>query len=240
MVNKRLIAVIPARGGSKRIPHKNIIGFMGKPLLAWTIEAARAADMFERILVSTDDQKISEIARQWGVEVPFLRDRNYDDQAPVSEATITALDQVERELHERYDIVVQLMANCPLRKSSEIIDAYRNFGRIEASFQISCFKFGWMNPWWAATLDGQGNPAPIFPDRFNRRSQDQPDLYCPSGAIWIADIEPLKRAGTFYGPGHVFYPLDWRAAIDIDDHQDLAMAQALFKTETDRELLLQD
>lgn len=240
MVKKRSIAVIPARGGSRRIPHKNIIDFMGKPLIAWTIEAAQDAGIFERILVSTDDAKIADIARDFGVDVPFLRDRNYDDQATVSEATITALDQVEHELHEHYEIVVQLMANCPLRKSDDIINAWHNFKRVETSFQISCFKFGWMNPWWAATLDSKGNPTPIFPEKIKSRSQDQPDLYCPSGAIWIADTEPLMRAGTFYGPGYIFHPLEWRAAIDIDDRQDLEMAQALSKTEKACELLLQN
>jgi CMP-N-acetylneuraminic acid synthetase len=239
MVKKRLIAVIPARGGSKRIPHKNIRDFNGKPLIAWTIEAARNADIFERILVSTDDARIAEIARESGVEVPFLRDSKYDDHSPVSEATIAALTQVENKLHEHYEIVVQLMPSCPLRKSGDIINAWQNFNRMESSFQISCFKFGWMNPWWAVTIDGKGNPTPIFPDKIKARSQGLPDLYCPSGAIWIADIEPLKRSGTFYGPGHVFYPLEWRAAIDIDDRQDLEMAHALFKTEKTCELLLQ-
>ena len=92
------IAVIPARGGSKRIPRKNIIGFFGKPLIAWTIDAARESGLFDRVLVSTDDAEIAAIARDWGAEVPFLRDRHADDVAPVARATLRALEQVREKL----------------------------------------------------------------------------------------------------------------------------------------------
>ena len=94
MVNKR-IAIIPARGGSKRLPNKNIIDFFGKPMIAWTIDAALRTNMFDLILVSTDSQEISEISRHLGAEVPFLRDKHSDDYSTVSEAPLTALNQME-------------------------------------------------------------------------------------------------------------------------------------------------
>jgi N-acylneuraminate cytidylyltransferase len=224
----RRIAIIPARGGSKRIPRKNLVDFFGKPLLAWSIEAAAQARTFTRIIVSTDDPEIAAISRSHGADVPFLRDRHADDLSHVSLATIAALEQSQAHFGEDYDTVVQLMPNCPLRSAHDIQDALQAFENREASFQISCFAFGWMNPWWAAELDPQGHPRRLFPEQISARSQDLPHLYCPTGAIWIAHSEPLRQAQTFYGPGHVFHPMEWSSAVDIDDEMDLKMARALF------------
>lgn len=221
------IAVIPARGGSKRVPRKNILDFAGRPMIAWTIEAARSCGKFDRVLISTDDAEIAEIGRQYGAEVPFLRDSAADDQSHVSAATLVALTQAETYWGERYDTVAQLMPNCPLRGASAITDAMDAFATREEGFQISCFKYGWMNPWWAVTLDSKGHPKPLFADAMTRRSQDLETLYCPTGAIWIADVEALRKSGTFYGPGHAFHPLPWADAVDIDDWEDLEMAKSV-------------
>jgi N-acylneuraminate cytidylyltransferase len=120
------------------------------------------------------------------------------------------------------------MANCPLRGSAEILDAVGNFHGSGAEFQISCFRFGWMNPWWAARLGEQGQPEYLFPEARTQRSQDLAPLYCPSGAIWIARSDSLRRSGTFYGPGHILHPMPWIAAFDIDDADDFAMARAFY------------
>jgi len=228
MVTKKNIAVIPARGGSKRIPRKNIIDFFGKPLIAWTIEAAIKSNIFDRILVSTDDVEIASIAKDFGIDVPFLRTEYCDDYSSISNATIAALYQAKSILNEEYQTVTQLMPNCPLRKSEHIIDAYNNFLNTGNLFQISCFKFVWMNPWWAVKIDKQWHPLPLFDEAFKERSQDLENLYCPTGAIWIADAEALKSSGTFYSKPCTFYPIDWKAAVDIDDMNDLEMAKAIF------------
>lgn len=228
MVRKKTLAVIPARGGSKRIPKKNIIDFFGKPMIAWTIEAAMETGIFDRVIVSTDDSEIASVAKLYGAEVPFLRDKYFDDHSPVSLATITALNQLHHYEKETFETVVQLLPNCPLRTSKYITEAYEHFLKSGASFQISCFKFGWMNPWWAFKLDEQSRPIPLFPDKINKRSQDLPELFCPTGAVWIADVKALLAEGTFYGTGYQFYCMDWRAAIDIDDLDDLKIARALY------------
>ena len=222
-----MIAVIPARGGSKRIPRKNLVEFGGRPLIAWTIEAAVESELFERVLVSTDDAEIAALAEEYGLDVPFLRDRGADDFTPVSEATIAALNQVRSHIGETFHTVVQLLPSCPLRESRHIIEAVNNFRRRQATFQISCSEFGWTNPWWAVTLDDNQIPQPLFPDQRQTRSQDLPRLYCPTGAIWIAEVEPLYAAGTFYGPGHIYFPIDWSAGVDIDNPGDLELARAL-------------
>ena len=227
MVVRDRIAIIPARGGSKRIPGKNIADFNGRPMIAWTIDAALESQVFDRVVVSTDDDKIASVARECGVDVPFLREVCADDHAPVSAATLHALEQSERHYRETYHIVCQLMPNCPLRTVGDIVDACCAFDESDASFQISCFRFGWMNPWWAARLDEEGRPERLFPEITDKRSQDLDKLYCPTGAIWLAAVDAFKLAGTFYGPSHRFQPVNWKSAIDIDDIDDMEMATAV-------------
>ncbi|NJO53467.1 MAG: acylneuraminate cytidylyltransferase family protein [Bacteroidales bacterium] len=232
MVNTRAIAVIPARGGSKRLPRKNILPFGGRPMIAWTIDAALRSGLFDTVLVSTEDAEIAEIARAEGAEVPFLRTAFYDDTTPISAATILAVDQMRSWSNRNHDLVVQLMANCPLRGSDEIIRAITAFQASKADFQISCTRFGWLNPWWALQLDANGAGSWAFPDAARSRSQDLPPLYVPTGAIWIAHAGPLVAAGTFYGPGHRFEPMPWQSAVDIDDAEDLAFAETALRLRT--------
>ncbi|MDC0309184.1 acylneuraminate cytidylyltransferase family protein [bacterium] len=222
------IAIILARGGSKRLPRKNILDFHGKPMIAWTIEAALQSAQYDHVLVSTDDPEIAEIARSFGAEVPFLRDAAADDITPSSEATLAALRQAEQHWGEQFDAVSQLMANCPLRDAEDITAAVQNFINQGAESQICSFRFGWMNPWWAAKLGEQGRPDYLFPEARVTRSQDLPPLYCPSGAIWIARGSVFKSAKTFYSPNHIFRSLSWISAMDIDDAEDLEMAKACF------------
>lgn len=224
----RRIAIILARGGSKRLPRKNVLDFFGKPMLAWSIDAALASQCFDRVLVSTDDPEIADIAICHGAEAPFLRDAAADDKSSSSEATLIALAQAERHWDESYDVVSQLMANCPLRTAADIRSSIDHFAHVRAPVQISCFRFGWMNPWWAARLDAGGRPDYLFPEARTARSQDLPPLYCPSGALWVAQRDALLSSRSFYTAGHVLHPLDWMSAMDIDDEDDLAMARACF------------
>lgn len=220
------IAIILARGGSKRLPRKNILPLAGKPMIAWTIAACLESDVFDRVLVSTDDQEIANIALQHGAEVPFMRESAYDDHASSSEATLFALAQAESYWGESYSIVAQLMANCPFRSSQDIKSALVQFNSSNAPSQISAFRFGWMNPWWAAQKDEAGIPKWLFPNLVNNRSQDLPTLFCPTGALWIAEADNLKQAGNFYMEKHTLFEISWKNAFDIDDQDDFEMAVA--------------
>ncbi len=221
------IAIIPARGGSKRIPRKNITPFRGRPMIAWTIEAALKSEVFDRVIVSTDDTEIAETARAEGAEVPFLRLAHADDQSSVSDAIITTLGQAEKHYAKQFATVTQLMPNCPLRNSNDIRAADKHFKDGRHLFQISAFEFGWMNPWWAARLKYDGQPDWLFPESRQSRSQDLERLFCPTGAIWVADALALVKHQTYYGPRHVLCPMPWQSAIDIDDWHDLHMAEAV-------------
>lgn len=222
------IAIIPARSGSKRIPQKNVFDFMGKPLMAWTIEAALKSNLFDRIIVSTDSSEFADVAKSYGCDVPFLRDTNADDVTPVSMATIRAIEQAENHYGEKYDIAVQLMANAPIRDSTDVVNHFNHFMSQNCDFQISSFKFGWMNPWWAFKLNNNHTHEWIHPQATSSRSQDLPNLYCPTGAIWIAKTNSLFEAQTFYGPGFSFHEIDWKSAVDIDDYEDLDFAKAVY------------
>lgn len=230
MVEHR-IAIIPARGGSKRIPQKNIVDFNGKPMIAWSIIAAKQSGLFTRILVSTDDAEIAKVATEYGAEVPFLRQEFADDYSTVSEATAAALKQAMDHWQEEYSVVVQLMANCPLRTSADIECAVAIFEKKKRTSQISCFKYGWMNPWWATKINEKGQPTKLFPEKLNKRSQDLPNLYCPTGAIWISKVDTLLTYNSFYSPTHVFEPMSLQSAVDIDDYDDLRFAKALLTEE---------
>ena len=232
---KKVVAIIPARAGSKRLPRKNILDLKGKPMIAWTIEAALRSEIFSDVVVSTDGEEIASIAKKWGVKVPFLRDpKDADDFVPTYQAVYNALLILERRKSISYDIVVQLMANCPCRTHLTIRNAYQNFLETDAEFQISVFKFGWMNPWWAMKLekgasDFSGRPIPLFPEALKKRSQDLDELYCPTGAVWMAKVDAFRRDKTFYGDRYQIYPIDWKDAVDIDTVEDFEMAEAVLE-----------
>jgi len=232
MVDRNVIAIIPARGGSKRIPQKNIYPLHGKPLLSYTIQSALESNIFRHVLVSTDSEEIASVARKYGAEVPFLRDTKHDDHSTVSEATLSALVQAETHYKNSFDHVVQLLPTCPLRKSTTISQCFTNFLQKKHKSQISAFTYSWMNPWWARTMDKHGNPTIIFPEHHNKRSQDLETVYCPSGSIWIAQTNYLKKHKTFYGPEHKLYIIDWKEAVDIDSTDDMEIANALLSLTT--------
>ena len=122
----KVVAIIPARGGSKRVPGKNILDFCGKPMIAWSIEAAQKSKLFDAIVVSTDNEEIAKVAIKYGALVPSLRKIAADDLSPVSEATIHTIEQLESQgLY--FDVVVQLFAVCPLRNAEDIKKAYSFF-----------------------------------------------------------------------------------------------------------------
>jgi CMP-N-acetylneuraminic acid synthetase len=223
------IAVIPARGGSKRIPKKNLKQMRGKPLIAYTIEAAAQSGIFERILVSTDCLEIAETAQRHGAEVPFLRDPNLaDDITPVSAATVDMLLRVDPD-GDRYGFVCQLMPNCPLKTALDIADSHRQFVDTGAGSQLSVVRYGWQNPWWAMRRDNEFRLDPVFKDAMTQRSQDLPELFCPTGAIWWAKTAVLRREGTYHTAEKTGWEIPWQRGLDIDTYDDWAMAEVLLR-----------
>jgi CMP-N-acetylneuraminic acid synthetase len=223
------LAVIPARGASKRLPGKNIKNLLGKPAIAYTIEAAIESGLFARIVVSTDSEHIAEIALQYGAEAPFLRARELaDDHTPVSLVTLDVLEHLDPG-GLTYSCVAQLMANCPLRTSDDVRASYQQFIETDSESQISVTRFGWQNPWWSVQRADNFTLEPLFETNITARSQDLPSLFCPTGAIWWAQTRALRREGTFHFFGRTGWEIPWMRGIDIDSQDDWQMAEVLVR-----------
>jgi|WetSurMetagenome_2_1015567.scaffolds.fasta_scaffold13005_2 CMP-N-acetylneuraminic acid synthetase len=225
----RLLAVIPARGGSKRVPKKNIRPLAGRPLIAYTIAAALESGLFETVMVSTDSDEIAEIARSCGAAVPFMRGAAIaDDSVPVSAATVDALQRLDAE-GTLFASVCQLMPNCPLRTSEDVVASYEQFAATGAESQLSVTRFGWQNPWWAMKREPGFALTPLFPEALKERSQDLPDLFCPTGAVWWAKAAVLRREGTYHIATRTGWEIPWMRAVDIDNEDDWVAAELLLQ-----------
>jgi pseudaminic acid cytidylyltransferase len=222
------LAVIPARGGSKRIPRKNIKLLRGKPMIAYTIEAALQSDVFEKVIVSTDDAEIAEVSKHYGAEIPFVREATLaDDHTPASLVTLDALERLEAD-GSKYTYVSQLMPNCPLRTAEDIQKSFEQLKQTNADTQLSVNRFGWLNPWWAFKME-QNKLEPLFPEAFKTRSQDLATLYALTGALWWAKTDVLRRENTFHTNTRTGFELSWQHALDIDDDDDWQMAEVLLE-----------
>jgi len=206
---------------------------MGKPLIAHTIESSLKSEIFDRIIVSTDDPEIARTSKQYGAEVPFIRRSSLaDDHTPVSEVTVNALDRLDPEA-KRYKYVAQLMPNCPFRNSVDVVDSWDCFQKSSFPVQVSVFEFGWQNPWWAMRMTDSRRLDPLFKKMFekNVRSQDQHPLYSISGAIWWGSARTIRRSKTFHVEDRAGWILPWHRAVDIDTEEDWLFAETLARME---------
>ena len=228
MVEKNIIAVIPARGGSTRIPHKNIIDFLGKPLLAWTIEAVKNSGCFDRIIVSTDDEEIANVAIDCGIEVPFLRNKYADNASSVIAAALYSAEQAEVYFKQKYTDIAVFQATTPLRDSIDVKNVYDFYIKNDELCVTTANKYN-MNPWWCAILDDKNKPTFLLssPDKCN--SQSSPHIICPNGAITMFNKEWFKKTQNIYCDELKMYELSWKHSVDIDDYDDIEMAKLLYK-----------
>ena len=220
----RVLGLIPARGGSKGVPRKNVRSLGGKPLIVYTIEAALAATKLTRVVVSTDDDEIAEVSRAAGAEVPFRRpDELAADATPTLPVVLHALDTLD----EPYDAVCLLQPTTPFRVEG-LIDTC--IARFESSGADSVVTVGTVptdhNPHWVYFMnpDGElqlstGEDAPIT------RRQDLPDAYHRDGAVYVSRVSALRR-GSLYGHRLVGVPSDDPGAVNIDTAADWAAAEA--------------
>jgi len=221
------LAIIPARSGSTRLKNKNILSFNGKPMIAWTIEAAKKSKIFDYIYVSTDSKKIASIAIKYGAKVPFLRDKKLSDNfTSVHEVTYDAVIKLEKKINKSFKNVFQLMPNCPLRNDVDIKNFYKYFKNNKIKSLVSCTKFHFGNPWWAF-YQNKKNVKRLFPKLYKKRSQDLPEAFTPTGAIWITNKKNFLKTKSFYSTDFKFKELSWKSAIDIDTKEDFMIAKSV-------------
>lgn len=219
---RRILGVIPARGGSRGLPGKNIASLGGRPLISWTIAAAGGADLIDRCIVSTDDPEIANAARESGGEVPFMRPADLAaDDTPGVDPILHACDQIDG-----YDIVVMLQPTSPLRRSSDIDGAIRHMvgGGYRTCVSVVDTKH---HPNWLVRVEDDGrlrryDNKPLIP-----RRQDLPPIYALNGAVYAADVATLRRERTFLTNDTGAYVMPPDRSFDIDSVSDLRCCEAM-------------
>lgn len=213
---KSVLAIITARGGSKGLPRKNVLMAGGRPLIAWTISAARESSAIDRVVLSSDDDEIMEAAKMWGCEVPFRRPPELaSDTATSMDVVLHALDQLPG-----YDFVVLLQPTSPLRTSADIDAAFK---QILSSGAPSCVSVceAEQSPYWMYRLKENGQLTKLIPESIGvTRRQDLPLVYTLNGAIYIAQIDWLRKTKSFIGDGCIAYQMPRERSIDIDNAED--------------------
>jgi len=215
-------ALIPARGGSKRLPRKNVLPFAGKPLLAWTVEAALNSGAFEHVTVSTDDDEIAAIATQYGAEVLRRPANVSDDKASLIDVVHHALQAWQTSA----EVICMLLGNCPLRTSESIVASFEKFRATSPSALLSVVNYGWVPP-FRALKETDAGLLPVFPEQLVSKSQSYPDVVCPSGALYWSTTSVLASAKGLYVEGIAGFRLPWHEGIDIDTFEDFQLAACI-------------
>lgn len=219
------ICLIPARGGSKRIPRKNIIDFHGKPLIAYTIEAAVKSGLFgEHIYVSSDSEEILQVAASYGAKAIRRPADISGDEATLESATIHLLNEVSSD---NFENLCLMMANCPLRTAEDVAGSYKQFVESGANTLMSVMPYGWLYPFWALQ-EQDGKLTPFFKEFFVDSKSLPKDIYCPSGAIRWVKVDNFLSEKKYYGQNLAKYILPFERGADIDTYEDLELAKKLY------------
>jgi CMP-N,N'-diacetyllegionaminic acid synthase len=227
--NKTFLAIIPARGGSKRLPRKNLLNLYGKPLIAWTIDAALNSKYLDQIVVTSDDDEILSVAKQEKVQLI----KRPSDLATDTATTIDTLIHSIESQSEQYDYCILLQPTSPLRSNKHIDEAIELLIEKNADAVISVCQCE-HSPLWASTLPPDGSMDNFISDEIkNIRGQDLPVHYRLNGAIYIANVEELLKQKTFMLRNKSFaYRMDPATSVDIDSKIDYILA-AFLKQESD-------
>jgi len=224
---KNILAIIPARGGSKGIPRKNIKLLFGKPLISYSITEALKSIYINKVIVSTEDSEIAKISQKYGAEVLERPNELATDTADSDEVIFHVLQELKKK-HFRTDLVVFLQPTSPLRRATDIDTAIKIFCDHDCDSVISVSEPP-HSPFWCFTIENTFL-KPIFDERFlHTRRQDLPVSYIPNGAIYISTPEKLTHNNGFYGKKIIPYIMSPETSIDIDNRNDFAIAEMAMK-----------
>tara|TARA_X000001036_G_C20613972_1_gene780151 strand:+ start:127 stop:816 length:690 start_codon:yes stop_codon:yes gene_type:complete len=222
------IAIIPARGGSKRIPKKNIKNFLGKPIISYSVELAIKSNLFDKVIVSTDCDEIAEIAKSYGAEVPFKRPKAIsDDFSTLNEVLKHAIDFIENDGF-LYEYVCCIYATAPF---IEIDDVTRGFELIntkkwESVIAATNFSYPIFRSF---EKDKKGGLKMVFPDHYSSRSQDLPEIFHDAGQFFWAKSEFLKKSPSGFNQNNTIIEIPNYRAQDIDTDEDWQRAELIYK-----------
>lgn len=218
------LCIIPARGGSKRIPRKNIKDFLGKPIIAYSIEAALKSGLFDEVMVSTDDHEIAEIAKQYGASVPFMRSAETANDFATTKDVLNEVLAEYRKLGNSFDAVCCIYATAPLITAQDVVDAYNRLVQSNFTCVYPIVQFAYPI-WRCLDLAEDGSMKRHWPEYENRRSQDLPKEYHDTGTFYW---HKLKDGAIQSGPlGAIVVPEE--RVQDIDTETDWKLATMKFQ-----------
>jgi len=222
------IAIIPARGGSKRIPRKNIKEFNGKPLIAYSIDAALKSELFNRVVVSTDDNEIADIAMSYKAEVPFIRPEELSDDYTGTIPVIKHAIEWFESQGEIFSQVCCIYATAPFIQSNSLIEAYEQLNITKSDYCFSVTSFAY--PIQRAVKVNDSNRLKMFyPKYFNKRSQDLEDSFHDAGQFYWGNSESFVREKALFTEISTPYILPRHLVQDIDTVEDFIRAELMYK-----------
>lgn len=221
--DKTFLVVIPARGGSKRLPRKNILNLCGKPLISYSIEAGLKSRYIDTTIVTSDNEEILSIAKQYGAKTIKRPDDLANDTATTFDAIRHTIENVED-----YDYIVLLQPTSPLRNEKHVDEAIELLESKNADAVVSVCEMD-HSPLWSNTLPQDGNMTNFLRDEvLNKRSQDLEKYYRLNGAIYICKTDKLLKEKKFMLKESIFaYKMDSESSVDIDEEIDFKIAQSI-------------
>lgn len=222
------IAIITARGGSKRIPRKNIKDFLGKPIIAYSITSALESGLFEEVMVSTDDKEIAEIAKKYGAKVPFMRSpENSDDYAGTADVVLEVMNSYQRQ-NQAFDYACCIYPTAPFITSQRLQEAFEllSSGGFDSVFPTAQFSY----PIQRALKKNQAGKVEMFqPENLNKRSQDLEAAYHDAGQFYFLKTDAFTTKKRLWTDNSASIVLSAMEVQDIDNHDDWELAELKFQ-----------
>lgn len=224
----KILAVIAARGGSKGLPRKNVLKLNGKPLIAYSIEAALGCDLITKTVVSTEDKEIAEVSKKYGADVVERPMALAEDESSSEDVVQHAIDHLRAAEGFLPDIIILLQPTSPLRNSKDIHRSIEIFNSADADTVVSVNEMV-HSPYWAFEIGKNNLLKPLFKDSMSKRRQDLPKVYIPNGAIYVTSLDFFLKNKTFYSTRTAPIIMPVKNSVDIDTKLDFQLAEILVK-----------
>lgn len=228
MKNKKVLAIIPARGGSKRIPRKNIKLFLGKPIISYSIEAAVKSNIFDEVMVSTNDRKIAQIAEKYGANIPFYRtNKNSSDFATIDNVIEEVLVRYKK-LGKKYDYIFCIFATAPFVTADKLKKAFRIIKKTNSDAVVAVTQFSYPIQ-RGLKIENDGKIAMIYPENMDTRSQDLMPAYFDAGQFFCKKTTILLSEKKTFTSNSVPMVIPESEVQDIDNEEDWQIAEIKYK-----------
>lgn len=224
--NLKVLGIIPARGGSKGVPRKNLRLVGGKPLIGRAVETALGSRYIDRLILSSEDPEIIDTAKEYGCDVPFVRPQELAaDESVTNDVILHAM----KSMMEKYDVVVCLQVTSPLVTSDDIDGVIRTCVEKKTGSCVSVCEVD-KSPFWMFTMPEEKMLTPLMGDSYlTKRRQELPKTYIPNGAVFVAKWDWFLKHKTFYGSSTAGYVMPRSRSLDIDTENDFNLLEFLMK-----------